>query len=625
MSTAIVADSSNALSSYLAQLDTAKKAYIAADTAFLAVERRIISSDADYQDFDNRADEQHTQLGHSLGIVCDVVRSASQDDRLQPSDLDTVVERAAAIENTLIDLSFGKDSEDGNTDIVCGNVLREHSNASRFANSVGAGTTSMMMPLFQAFAKMAARMANEAAGKTGNTSDGLSEERINEIFSGKPATPYKDTPKPSPYTSPLARFGSEPTIPDPDATASLSARAFVEARCEIGSNGIGRPVNMLLAGDTLILLGEDIWKDRGCSLSIRDLTSDGSGSNFNYRERTYGLRSDGGPQVTVDGSRKLIYNGADRVINAYRYGHGSSKKVVFALDTKGYQGILGLADDGAKVLRTGSAGLGVWDVSSTSKDGSQVSFTSVKSEAFADIANFGVMAEHPSNARERLVGSCEYAYFVSSVDIDSGRVAARYVGHNRGVTAFASSRDDPHSFVTASSDGGVRFYDARMAAPTYAIQHLEGGDNIQSVLYEHIGGHPFIIIGGSKSQQIKIWDASARAPLYELSTGNNTVEALAWDGSRNQLFAATSCEYLGHYGTAFDYRQARFGEDVPRHWEKAWPKQAYHNEESFGHPFDCGSHRLLCYCFKVEPDTSVLPKYGDAQPDRGGGGFFGGF
>ena len=75
---------------------------------------------------------------------------------------------------------------------------------------------------------------------------------------GYSATPYKDTPKPSLYTSPLARFGIDPVIPGSDALPM--AVAFVEARCEIQSREIPRPTTMRLVGDTLVLLGSGGWK-----------------------------------------------------------------------------------------------------------------------------------------------------------------------------------------------------------------------------------------------------------------------------------------------------------------------------------------------------------------------------
>ncbi|KZV59683.1 hypothetical protein PENSPDRAFT_760359 [Peniophora sp. CONT] len=283
------------------------------------------------------------------------------------------------------------------------------------------------------------------------------------------------------------------------------------------------------------------------------------------------------------------------------------QNLAFSLDTNGYDGVLGLTADGAKVLRTGNKGLGVWDVSSRGMR-DKANFTSIESKIFA---NVGVWSKHPSHNKRRCVASAGRSFLVSSADVETGQVAARYVGQNTRVNTFATGKEDPHNFLTASCDGAVRFYDSRLPAPIYAIEHASG-DNIQSVLYENIGGHPFIIIGGYQSQQIKIWDARRRAPLYQLSTGNNAVEALAWDSSRNHLFAATDCQYLGYNGTAFGYREARLGDDEDG-GDMAWPKKAWHDEKSFGYPFDCGSHRLIRYSFKTEPDTKVLPEYGEAQ------------
>ena len=463
---------------------------------------------------------------------------------------------------------------------------------------------------------------------------------------GYSATRHKDTPKPSLYTSPLARFGIDPVIPGSDALPM--AVAFAEARCEIQSREIPRPTTMRLVGDTLVLLGSGGWKEQSGIMSIRNLAS-GDEDSFFSPGKSFSLGRRGGSQLVIDDTRKLVYNDAGKGINAYRYGSqtrededvamdareepgsiegsnteaiadGSSedsedqddddvilggqdedKRVAFSFSAEGYEGALGLASGGEKLLRTGKKGLGVWKVPSRGMGG-KTHFVSLVSPAFASVE---VMAEHPSHARQRLVATCSGSYFVSSADIETGLVTSRYVGHNREVTAFATSADDSNNFITASSDGGVRFYDSRLPAPIYAIEHSHA-ENLQTVLYEHIGGYPcellvllamwwlmldaVIIIGGFKSQQVKIWDARGRNPLYELSTGNNVVEVLAWDRSRNQLLAATDCEYLDFHGSSFDYREADFGDDSSG--DMAWPEKAYHDEESFGYPFDCGSHRL---------------------------------
>lgn len=67
-------------------------------------------------------------------------------------------------------------------------------------------------------------------------------------------------------------------------------------------------------------------------------------------------------------------------------------------------------------------------------------------------------------------------------------------------------------------------------------------------------------------------------------------------------------------------------------YEKCWPAPAWHFEDYYEYPFDSGNHRIcksarqlftewrhlqwfgdpVRYAFKENPDTSVLPEYGDA-------------
>lgn len=148
-----------------------------------------------------------------------------------------------------------------------------------------------------------------------------------------------------------------------------------------------------------------------------------------------------------------------------------------------------------------------------------------------------------------------------------------------------------------------------------------------------------------------LWDIRARKVVYELSTGNTSVQALAWDDRNSTLFAATSCMNVGYTGRTLDYRYAKkpdfiyrgdteseAGEDVPPteeekptigpkkngrkrkldedgtletdevnededdgEWgetgERHWPKRAYHAENAFGHFFDAAGHsicKFLC-------------------------------
>lgn len=55
-------------------------------------------------------------------------------------------------------------------------------------------------------------------------------------------------------------------------------------------------------------------------------------------------------------------------------------------------------------------------------------------------------------------------------------------------------------------------------------------------------------MGGDSSQCIKIWDIRACASVYELATGNNAVNSMAWDASNNTLYASTECPNMDRQG-----------------------------------------------------------------------------
>ncbi|VDC05494.1 unnamed protein product [Peniophora sp. CBMAI 1063] len=600
MSVPSASDPSGALSTYLFQLDALETAYDDANTAYADI--KDSRNRADDNLGSQRADEEQAQLQKSLGGICDIARSASENGRLLPGELLRLAERAAEIENMIIKLSFAVGHEGGH--IACGNLIKEDG-LGELGGSMGSHT-----------AKNILRLTLRRDKELGRPS---SKQELSSFFFGCALTPYKDMPKPSPYTSPLARFALNPVIP---VSTSPVITAFTEARCEIQSREIDRPATMLLANGNIVILGAGGRKEQGGVLTICDLTSEG-GSALAYTEKAFSLGRHGGAQAALDEARRLVYVGGDKAISVYRWddeGDGDGEDVeyinqddeqeqlysedadrqrrpTFFLQAKDYGGVLDLTADRTKVLRSGRNGLGVWDVSSLDPSGI-ANFNSIASSAFSEVHTW---SRHPSDQHQRLVAGSNRSCRVSSADIETGKAVMHYVGQNTGVGALAVGKDDPHNFFTASAEGGVRFYDSRTPAPIYVLQHA-GGDNIQSLLYEHIGGHPFIIIGGNQSQQIKIWDARARAPLYQLSTGNNAVETLAWDGERNQLYAATNCQYLGYDGSFFGYRGAHFGDEDDDGGDWRWPREAWHDEKSFGHPFDCGSHRLIRYSFKSEPN-----------------------
>ncbi|OBZ65326.1 hypothetical protein A0H81_14795 [Grifola frondosa] len=150
----------------------------------------------------------------------------------------------------------------------------------------------------------------------------------------------------------------------------------------------------------------------------------------------------------------------------------------------------------------------------------------------------------------------------------------------------------------------------------------------KDVIFIHPDGIPTLFTAGQETQQIKMWDIRARAAVYELATGNNAVNTMAWDSRRSTLYAATECLNMDRLGRTFDYRKARIPkwaqmrededmEDEDDWAEHCWPKQAYHCENFFGYAFDAGEHRpLYGYTFKEDADMTKVPVYGHAYLDE---------
>ncbi|KAG8729168.1 hypothetical protein FRC12_021217 [Ceratobasidium sp. 428] len=221
-------------------------------------------------------------------------------------------------------------------------------------------------------------------------------------------------------------------------------------------------------------------------------------------------------------------------------------------------------------------------------------------------------------------------YACGTIDMErGGSIAARYLGHGGTLTDFAFSGGDPQVFATACSDGFARLFDIRTPLPVLTFDACQNIDSCDAVALAHPDGIPTLFSGTCKAHQIKVWDIRARTPVYELATGNNQVQALAWDPTRNHLYAATECGYLDRMGNHHEYRYVRKEagrapgndsddeDDEYLEGEQAWPENAWHTENYFSYMFDAGDHRIYRYAFKEDPDISILPGYGDATP----GGF----
>jgi hypothetical protein len=68
------------------------------------------------------------------------------------------------------------------------------------------------------------------------------------------------------------------------------------------------------------------------------------------------------------------------------------------------------------------------------------------------------------------------------------------------------------------------------------------------------------VTGARRGEEIKVWDVRARAVAYSMATGNNAVVTLAWDSTRNALYATTECTYTDRTGNPHSYRRAKIPE-----------------------------------------------------------------
>ena len=56
---------------------------------------------------------------------------------------------------------------------------------------------------------------------------------------------------------------------------------------------------------------------------------------------------------------------------------------------------------------------------------------------------------------------------------------------------------------------------------------------------------------------MKLWDIRSKQIVYELATGNNSVNTVIWNARNTTLYAATACEWQDHLGYFHGYRRAR--------------------------------------------------------------------
>ncbi|KAI9061144.1 hypothetical protein FKP32DRAFT_1605097 [Trametes sanguinea] len=564
-----------------------------------------------------------------LTRVADVVREA---ENAKASDLAEVVEKAEQV----FDAAIGWAYSAGDYDFLPSYAHR-------------ASESPLVQDSFHRFGHGTATSFLQLMGRIGQGP--IPQATKDELL---PA-PWTASHPPHTKSTRLSRFrdGVHPSVTD----ATPRARMIYEARCEVAADSFPSPIQAAIAADSSVLtiIGQGGWKNREPVLGMYLLDEPQS-------QAAQG-GDDGDDDVGDEdhGERIRTYGG-------------------FRCMCQGYRGPIATLPNG-RVVRAGTGGAAIWNLDA------------LETHEHGRVGNGRIrlddlfVRDNDNNEIERSVGSAptttlEFTekefrpaiwrlhaptghllcaedareasrYGCFAIDLEQGgKKVARFLGHGGGVNCFSTSDGDAHTFATASSDGYARLFDVRRLLPVMTLDAGHSSEFCMAVQLIHPDGIPKLRIavftGGQHTESIKMWDIRARAIVYELATGNNQVEALAWDGVRNTLYAATECSGMDRLGYTHDYRPARiprwadlrpnafrdrFGMAVDGEEEdeedaddeeydsmeedddgRYWPKDAYHSEKHFGYAYDAGEHVLLRYQFKDDPDPTVLPEYGQGCP-----------
>ncbi|KAI5898084.1 uncharacterized protein SCHCODRAFT_02744383 [Schizophyllum commune H4-8] len=489
---------------------------------------------------------------------------------------------------------------------------------------------------------------------------------------------FNKTPKPHNNTSPLARFRSDNVIPPIPSSAAV-AQAVYYGCCSISSEDrLPPPVGIITApnSDVLLMSGHTGYKEAEAFVDYYDLSTapDGKGMPEGKFIKKIGL-NDIAYHTAIDTEHKLLWAADRDRVKSFSYDAHNLLLPVHTLRCE-RSGPLAVLNGGARVLRGGKDGVDVWNIEQLPTHGPDGSnrigegketlhdiWRDIDGTAYIEpstgaprtssidftgtIDQWHLPSWSTGGTLKALIAAESNQSTVLARDLrDGGKITMRYLGHGGTINNITSSDDDPNSFLTAANDGFVRLFDVREPTPQMTVDAGERSEHCFSALYVHVNGIPVIFTGGAnKTQCIRVWDPRAKKLVYELATGNNSVQSLAWDAPRSTLYAATECNALDRAGIRHGYGRLRMpdgddsihdergkpAEEPPKKRaridagggedeydeERGWPKGAYHDEKYFGYAWDCGDHRLVRYKFGLDADSTVVPEYGDARPGEG--------
>ncbi|KAG2486784.1 hypothetical protein HYH03_014583 [Edaphochlamys debaryana] len=164
---------------------------------------------------------------------------------------------------------------------------------------------------------------------------------------------------------------------------------------------------------------------------------------------------------------------------------------------------------------------------------------------------------------------------ILAYDLETLRIRNRFFGHIYGVSGLSPSPESPHLFASSARSGNVKLWDVRSPGGS-AVVTLRGGSTeaLNDVVLLGGGGGErgrlgagAVCFAGGGGESIWCWDvrAGSAQPLYELSTGNLEVLALAWHPRSASLLASCSSpreDRMGGFNRS-DWRRVRVARPAP--------------------------------------------------------------
>ncbi|RPD59658.1 hypothetical protein L227DRAFT_611865 [Lentinus tigrinus ALCF2SS1-6] len=465
------------------------------------------------------------------------------------------------------------------------------------------------------------------------------------------AGPWTDTTPPHALTSRLSRFRDGVAVSADDNTPN--ARALYQARCEVSARSISSPVAAQVSSGSscLAVLAMMVRQELRYPVLHYYRLNEDAAPEYVEGVRIYSELSKTAFHLAMDENRKLMFIADEARIKSFCWDtdirilapEDSTGAAVHTMRCDRYEGAMEILPNG-RLVRAGRGKAAIWNLDQLQThhgrqrigQGRFVEYGLWDEEITGPFENSP--GNHPTTTvnfedNELYPWAFHYHHGAStllaaedldraerhscvSIDLEhGGRVAARYLGHAGTAFKFSSSMGDANAFATASMDGHARIYDVRSPLPTITIEAVKKGEACPDVVFTHPDGIPTLFTGCDDGHCVKLWDLRARAVVYDLSTGNNCVQALAWDAKRSTLYAATVRDFHDYLSTRPVYRKARVPQWAKRNpavidgAKRLWPRPACHREDYYGYAYDASGHSLFKYQFKETPDITVLPSY----------------